>query len=165
MSLADSILDWIKAVIEKIIAFITNFIEDYWLVLLAIVLICYAPGIGSWLTTNGFASLGAAFTWVGATVTPYVLGTLSTIWGGVAAVGVAFAEAGLGTKLAVVAGAMALIAPEEATAVIEEAVDLAADVVGTVVGAVVKATNILPFILGGFGLYLLFTSDDEGERA
>jgi phage-related protein len=165
MSLADSILDWIKAVIEKIIAFITNFIEEYWLVLLAIVLICYAPGIGSWLTTNGFASLGSAFTWVGATVTQPVLSALSTVWSGVAAVGSAFADAGLGTQLAVVAGSMALIAPEEATAVIDEAIDLASDVIGSVVGAVVSATNILPWLLGGLGLYLIFTGDDEGERA
>lgn len=164
MSVISSLTDWIRAVVEKIVDTIVEFVKEYWVVLLAIAIIAYAPAIGAYLSANGFPALGAAFSWVGTTITP----VLSTVWEGVAAFATpaweAFAAAGLGTKLALVAGAMALITPEEASEVLTEAVDFVAELAADVIGGVISATGILPWIIGGVGLWWYLGSDKE-ERS
>lgn len=140
----------IKAIIKKIFSWIADLFGDWFLVLLLIVLIFVAPYIAAWLTSVGApAFLVTAFE-VLALATPYLTTALTWLWeGGSSILGFAwdaFKGAETGTKLAIVAGTAALIAPEETSALAEDALELASDVVGTGVG--VLAGTILSNPLG-----------------
>lgn len=170
MSILSSLFDWVFAILKSIVSFIVDFIKEYWLLLVIIALIWFAPAIGAYLATSGAPGfLVSAFTWVGTTITPVLVGGLASIWtwgAGVASASwTAFAGASIGVQAAVVVGAGMLIAPEETAELISEVGEVAAEIVYATVSAVASGTGLSTGLLvAGLGLtawFFFFRSDDE----
>lgn len=148
-----SILNFLKKIIKRVVAFI----KKYWVVILALAIVWFAPQISAWLITAG------APAWLSGAVG--ALGPLSTaLRAGIAWIGkmpgkLWAADMHWGWKAAAVLGTSLLIFPEETTemigGVIEGATDLIGDVVGAVVGGTIKGLGA-PLTIGliALGTYM-----------
>lgn len=157
MSFFSALFKWIKAVFAKVFDLLLKLFKAIWPILLIIAIIYFAPLAAAWLSSVGAPSfLVGAFEFIGAAA-PFVESLVGAIGSGLSYVGTeawsAFAAAEFGTQVAIVAGAGALIAPEETAAVVEEAVEAVVDVTTSVVSGLASSWGWL--IAAGAGLYLL----------
>lgn len=164
----------IKKVFSKILNAIKAFIKKFWVVLLVVAALWFAPAIGGWFASIGAPSwLTSAFSWVGANVTPTVTSIGSWLASGGKALGSSIADGwaalSLGQKAAVGVGGMALLAPEETADFLQEAAkdlgDLAGDVVGGVTAGFVSSPvgTLIMVGLGVWALFLLLEDKDEAQ--
>jgi len=161
MGLLSSIFRLFKAILKKIFNGLKQFLKKFWLVILIIVLIYFAPVIIGYLTSVGAPQfLISGMTWLSG-ATPFVTSVVGAIGSGMSYVGStawnAYASASLGTQLSLAVGASMLLAPDETTAVISETVDVVADVGSKVIGGVARGlgSTWLWVAAGVGGLFLL----------
>lgn len=161
-----SLFDLIKAIIKKLVTLIKKIFKKLWPVLLLIALIYFAPVLGVWFTTNGFATLGTFFTTVGTTVTPTLvkIGTAVGEAAGATASAATEAFAGLSTstQLAVVTGAAAIIAPEETASLVGDIIDAGFSLGGAALGAVFSNPTVL-FGAAAFAFWFFFLRKKKGD--
>lgn len=167
-----NVLSALGKLISKIFSTIFKVLKEllgkYFLIILLIVAIYFAPLIAGYLASVGAPTfLVSAFETL-ALATPYVVSAVDTVWAGVSSFGSkawnAFKTAELGIQAAVVLGVSALIAPEETGNLVSEVVDAAGEVVGTVVSGT-GAGNLLTYamwgVLGYFG-YKMLSGEKRG---
>lgn len=165
MSILSSLFNLIKKIIKKVVDFVKKVIKKYWPVLLILAAIYFAPVIGSFLATNGFAGLGSVFSSVGSTVTPFLTDAIGWVGSSASSLGSNawqwFKGLEFGTQASVVLGASALLAPEETADLLGEVAETAWDTAGTVLGAIVDSVASSPavWIVGGGLLLLWFLSN------
>jgi hypothetical protein len=159
----------LKKIVSKLLDFIKKILKNLWPLLILVAIVFFAPLAAAWLASVGAPTfLTTAFTWVGANVTPLLSTALSSLWaGGKAVVGAAysaFSAASTSTKLSLVGGAAALLAPEETAEFISEVGEYVAETATTVLGGIVGTLVSNPIILIGGGLLLWwFLSRDDKE--
>lgn len=163
----DKILSAILKFIKKIIKRVVAFIKKYWVIILALAIVWFAPQISAWLITAG------APAWLSGAVG--ALGPLSSVlragigWIGKLPGKLWAADIHWGWKAAAVLGTSLLIFPEETTemigGVVEGATDLIGDVVGAVVGGTVKGLGA-PLMIGliALGTYMLVRGGSSSDR-
>lgn len=169
MSVFSSLFKLIKSIVSKIVKAIVKFIKKYWVLILIVAVIWFAPVIATYLGSIGAPSwLVSGVTWISTTITPYVTSISSALWSGLSSVGgsvwSAYQSIGTGAQLAIAAGALALLAPEEFSVFADETLGLVIDTVSDVVGSVAGAVASSPLIwLVGGGLLLFFLLRDREE--
>jgi Ca2+/Na+ antiporter len=163
-----SLVKLIKKIISKIIDLVKEIFKKLWPLLLIIAIVFFAPAIAGFLGSIGAPQfLVSAFTWVGSTVTPILTSGLSALWSGATSIASsgwsAFKAASMSTKLALVTGASALIAPEETAEFIGDAAEFVADTAVGIVGAIASGILSNPLILvgGALALWLLFRNKKQ----
>lgn len=113
MGVLSSILDAFKSIFKKVVHFVVEFVRQYWMVIVAIAVIYFAPALLLWATTAGAPAWLIAGLQGLTALTPYLTAALET---GLAAyewaVG-AWEALGIWYQLAFTAGAMFVLAPEE----------------------------------------------------
>lgn len=162
MGILSALWDLIAKIFDAIFSWLGDFLGDWFLVILIIVAIWFAPVITAWLTSVGapgflvsaFQTLAVATPWVqsaGAWLWKGGASLLSSAWSG-------FKALDVGTQAAIVLGAAAAIAPEETETLLTEAVDLATDIVTNTGGAVLGALSKSPvaWIVGGVAAWFFF---------
>lgn len=162
MSFFSAIVDLFKAIFKAILNFIKKILKKLWLVILIIVIIYFAPAITAYLSSIGAPSfLTSAFSSLSA-LTPYVTSALAWLKEGALALiengWTAWKTLEFSTQLSIIGGAAMLIAPEEATEVVEETVDLVGGAVGGVIGGVIGALTSSPvaMVAAGFAIWWFF---------
>lgn len=165
MGLLSSIWNLIMKILGAIFSWIGDLLGDWFLIILIIVLIWFAPVIAVWLTSVGAPSfLVSVFTSM-SSLTPYVIKAGTWLWGGASSlVSTAWSSyKGLetGTQAAIALGAAALIAPEETATLITDAADLVSTGAESILGAVVGAATSSPILLavGGLAIWYFFFRD------
>jgi hypothetical protein len=160
----------LKKVLSKLMDFIKKILKKLWPLLIIIAIIYFAPLTAGYLSSIGAPSfLTSTFTWVAGNVTPLLSTTLSSLWsGGKALLGSAysaFGAASTSTKLSLLSGAAALLAPEETAEFIGDVGSYIADTATTVLGAIAGTLFSNPIILigGGLALWWLLSSKDSKE--
>lgn len=165
MGLFSSIWKLIKRLVSKLVSLVKKIFKKLWPLLLIIGLIYFAPAIGTWFTGAGFPTIGGWFTTIGATMTPTLTSWLSTAWGGVASLAgeawTGFKALSLGTQASIVAGAAALLAPDETAEVLGEVGEVVGDTVGSVVGGLVSGLPGWVWLAGGAALFLMLSRKSE----
>lgn len=169
MSVFSALWDLIARIFDSIFSWLGDFLGDWFLIILIVVAIWFAPVIAAWLTSVGapgflvsaFQTLAVATPWVqsaGAWLWEGGASLLSSAWSG-------FKALDVGTQAAIVLGAAAAIAPGETEKLLTEAVDLAAEIVTNTGGAVLGALSRSPvaWIVGGIAAWFLFFRD-KGDR-
>lgn len=171
MGILSALWDLIAKIFDSIFSWLGDLLGDWFLIILIVVAIWFAPVITAWLTSVGapgflvsaFETLAVATPWVqsaGAWLWEGGASLLSSAWSG-------FKALDVGTQAAIVLGAAAALAPEETEALLAEAVDLATDIVTNTGGAVLGALSKSPvaWIIGGIAAWFLFFRDKNDERA
>lgn len=178
MGLVSSFLNMIKAAFKKIINAIIDFIKKFWVLILVVAIVWFAPqiallllelGAPQWLITGiGYVALA----------TPYLVQYGTLLYTGVLEFGgwawSAYKNADLAMQFALAAGSFALLAPDETQAFVSDTVETVVDVVGTVAGGVAGgiASGIsnsplgTALLVGGcvwLGWMLLSSGDGSGE--
>lgn len=169
MGILSALWDLIAKIFDSIFSWLGDLLGDWFLVILIIVAIWFAPVIATWLTSVGapgflvsaFQTLAVATPWVqsaGAWLWKGGASLLSSAWSG-------FKALDVGTQAAIVLGAAAAIAPEETEQLLTEAVDLATDIVTNTGGAVLGALSKSPaaWIIGGIAAWFLFFHDKDNK--
>lgn len=159
-----SILNFLKKIIKRVVAFI----KKYWVIILALAIVWFAPQISAWLITAG------APAWLSGAVG--ALGPLSTVlraglgWIGKLPGKLWAADVHWGWKAAAVLGTSLLVFPEETTemigGVVEGTTELIGDVVGAVVSGTVKGLGA-PLTIGlvALGTYMLIRRGASSDRS
>lgn len=166
MSIFSKLFAALKKIISKIVGFIGKILKKIWPLLLALVVIYFAPAIAGWLTSAGAPGwLSGAFNWVGTTVTPYLasagewlMSAGSTVFAGASAV---WSSLSMGTKAAVVLGAATLLAPEEVGALVSELGTVVGDTIGAVAGGFLSSPVGIA-VLAGAAYFLLSRNSSGG---
>lgn len=173
------LFDLLKAIIKKIVDAVVKFVKKYWVLILMVMVVWFAPAIGPWLNSVGAPSfLVNSLSWVSSTLTIPLKSGLAGLVSGSSSLGStawsAYAKLGIGAQTAIAVGAAAAIAPEETAAVLEEAVELVADITSTVLGAGLSAIGGIVsssglgtvFLWGGlaFGAYLLLKDGKDENK-
>lgn len=165
MGLFSSLFKLIKAIIKKIVAAVKKIVKAIWPLLLIVAAIYFAPVVGSFFSSIGMPSIGTFFSTTVGSLTAPVGSWLSSLWGGVTSLGgsawAAFKSLELGTQIAAVTGAAALLAPEETADVIAEVGTVIGDVAGTLVGGVASGIPTWVWLGGALTLLLLFTNRNK----
>jgi phage-related protein len=161
MSILSSLGKLLKKIVSKILDLVKEIFKKIWPLILVIAIIYFAPVLAGYLGSAGApAFLTNAFTWVGANVTPLVTSGLSSLWSGASTLisngWSAFKAASMSTKLSVLSGAAALIAPEETAEFIGEAAEFVVDTATGIVGSVAGALFSNPWVLVGGAVALYF---------
>lgn len=167
MSIISAIWNLIKKIFSAVLGWLSDIFGKYFLIILALVVIWFAPVISAWLASVGApAFMVTAFDAI-AVLTPYAQTAGQWLWTGgssmLSGAWQAFKGAEVGTQAAIVLGAAAAIAPEETAVLIGEVVDTA----DTLVGAV-ASSSLFGWLAVGVGAYLLFfrnSNNDENRTA
>lgn len=168
MSIFSSLFKVVKKVISKVISTLKKIFKKIWPLLLIVAIIYFAPAIAGFFTSAGFTGIGGIFSSIATNITPALTSFLSSAWSGIGSVAssawAGFQSLGMGTQLAVVSGAAALIAPEETAQLVTEIGTTVGDTAGTIIGAVGKALPGWIWIgLGGLAVWALWPASDEKE--
>lgn len=168
MSFFSAVWNLVKKIFSKLFSWLKEIFGDWWWLLLIIAVIWFAPAIAGWLASVGAPEfLVSAMTWIGSTMTPYVVTAGGWLWSGgaslVSSAWTAYKGLDFGTQAMLAVGAAALLAPEETEAVLEEGVDLVTDVIGTV-GSAIASSSAFMWALGAAAIYFLFLRDTKKEE-
>lgn len=171
MGLLSAIGKLISKIFRAIFKWLKKILGEFWLIILILVVIWFAPVIAPWLASVGAPAWAVSFmASIATNLTPLLVSAGQWLWsaGGSVLSGAWQAYNGLGTGMqaAVAVGAAAMIAPEETQSVVEE--------VGTVIGAGTEAivggvgtailSNPTTLVLAGvLAWWLFFRNDDDGE--
>lgn len=161
MGFLSSLWKAIKSVVSKLIEWIVDFIKEYWLYIVILIIVWYAPQIAGYLGSVGAPTWAvSAFAWVGAVISPTLWTAGAWAWEGItASVGSgwsAFKAAEFGTKISILTGVGMLIAPEETAALLEATTSSILDATGSVLSAIGSALSDNPLALAGVGLAVYF---------
>lgn len=163
MGFLSSLWKAIKSVVSKIVDWIIDFIKEYWLYIVVLIVVWYAPQISGYLGSIGAPAWAvSAFAWVGTAIAPTLWTAGAWAWEGItASVGSgwsAFKAAEFGTKISILTGAGMLIAPEETAALLKETTKSVLDVTGDIISSVgaALANNPLALVGAGLAVYFLF---------
>lgn len=165
MSIVSAIWNLIKKIFSAVLGWLSDIFGKYFLIILALVIIWFAPMISAWLVSVGAPAFMVAAVDAIAVLTPYLQTAGQWLWKGgssmLTSAWQAFKGAEVGTQAAIVLGAAAAIAPEETAVLLGEVVDTA----GTLLGAVASSSR-LGWLAVGIGAYLFFfrDSNNDGER-
>jgi hypothetical protein len=168
-----ALFDWISAVFRKL----WKFIEDNFMVILICVAIWYAPALATYFETT-VPWLSSAFSWIGTTIQPLLVDAVGFVTGPFVEGGflhnLFVSEAtGLGVKALLTIGGMYLLAPEEASTVVEAVAEFTGEIVGDIAssfvtgltgGSLGKTLAIVGATLFGFW-FLTSSSDDDDDTA
>jgi len=166
MGIGSSIWNFFRAVLKKIFSWVADFIKRFWIIILIVLIIWFAPQIAVMLAEAGApVFMVEAMTFVATNVTPFLVSWGTWIAEGIAHVGTQAAiwYNGLGfqAKFLIAWGAAALIAPEETAEltqeVLEKVIEIATPILETVTDAVTDVLFNTPLGLGfvAFGLVWL----------
>lgn len=172
MSILSSLGRLIKRIFSTIFKWIKKILGKWWLLLLILVVIYFAPAIWVALAEMGApAWITGAFEWIAVNASPYLVSAVDFLWSGagslLSAAWSGYQSLGFGWQAAIALGAASLLAPEETSAFISDAIDGVADVIGTVAGAVVggigSAISDNPWLLLALaaGVWFFFLRDDS----
>lgn len=153
-NLISKLIDLIVAVVKKIVKAIIDFIKKYWWVILLVAVIWFAPQIALFFAESGYFGLSNFFLAIANTLSTPLWSAATWAWSGISALGgsawTAFKAAEMTTKLSIVTGAAAILAPDETAEVITEIGTTLVDVASGVVGGLLSN----PVLLGAAGLAL-----------
>lgn len=165
MSIFSSLMNLIKKIVKKVVDLVKKLFKKFWPLLLVVALIYFAPVIAPFLTQIGLPTLGSFFSSIATGVTPTLTKALSWAWSGVSGAAksgwTAFSGLSLGTQASVVAGAAALIAPEETADLLSEVVSTVGDGVTALLEAV--PSSVWWLAGGALALWLLWPSKRQEE--
>lgn len=161
MGFLSSLWKAIKSIVSKIIKWVVDFIREYIWVIIALVVVWYAPQISAYLVEAGAPSfMTTALATVSDVVTPLLKDAVGFVWKGVTTMAsdgwTAFKAAEFGTKMSVLVGAGMLIAPEETSELLAETAELTTSLVGSVIGSVGSTILANPYVLIGVGALVYF---------
>lgn len=158
-NILSSLWKLIKKIFKVIIDFISNILGDWWLLILVIAVIWFAPAIAVWLAGMGAPSWCVAAFEAISVLTPTITSWGTAIWNGVSgAAGSAwttFGQLTAGQQAAVALGASAALAPDETAEVLADVGNIAGEVIGSVVGGL-SSTPLGSMILVGLGVWAVF---------
>lgn len=162
MSILSSLAKLIKGILRSVLKFVRKVFSALAPILLIAAFVFYAPAIGAWLGAQGApAFLVNAINFVGQAA-PYVADAFTWVWSGAQNLAStawnAFKGAELQTKMMVLTGTAAAIAPEETAELVGEVIDTVVDIGTSIGGAVGSALFDSPIGLavGALGLWFLF---------
>lgn len=165
MSIFSSLMNLIKKIVKKVIDLVKKLFKKFWPLLLVVALIYFAPVIAPFLTQIGLPTLGSFFSSIATTVTPALTEGLSWAWSGVSKAAksgwTAFSGLSLGTQASVVAGAAALIAPEETADLLSEVVSTVGDGLASLISAI--PSSVWWLAGGALALWWLWPAE-RGEK-
>lgn len=120
MGVFGSILDAFKSIFKKVVHFVVEFVKQYWMIIVAIAAIYFAPALLAWATAaNAPAWLVAGLQGL-TSLTPYLTAALETGMAAYTWAVEAWEALGIWYQLAFTAGAMFVLAPEEMKEVARE---------------------------------------------
>lgn len=161
----------------KILKAVINFIKKYWMIILLLAAVYFAPAISAWLSSAGAPSfLVQGFSWIGTTLTPGLTSVVGWLTSGAGALWTkataAWGSLSLGTQAAIALGAVAALAPEETADALTEIGEFVGETAGTIIGSVAGGLTSggLGWIIGGVAAFfairfLLAKKDDKEEVA
>lgn len=165
MSLLGAVGKLFSSLIKKIFSFLKKIFKSIWPLLLIVAAIYFAPVVAGYLSSVGAPSFLTSIFSAASSLTPTITSAASWVWSNIGSVASTawsgFKSLDIGTQLAVVGGAAALIAPEETAEVVEEIGTAAGTVLGAVgsaVGDVVSGIFSSPWGIAalGFAAYWFF---------
>lgn len=163
MGLLSSVWALITKIFKAIFKWLGDILGEWFLILLIIVVIWFAPVIAAWLVTAGAPAFVVTIFETLALATPYLQTAAAWLWDGgsslVSSAWSAFRGMDAGTQAAMTLGAAAMIAPEETEAVISDAFDLLATGTEAIVGGFLS--NPTGLIIGGLAVWWLFFRDKK----
>lgn len=164
MKFFKAILSFFKKLLKKLL----DFIKKYWWLILALLVIWFAPAISTWLAGAGAPSwLTSTFTWIASNITPSLVSLGQWVGGGVVSGWSWFKSLSIGQMAAVGFGAMAMISPDSAKEVVEGAIEDITTIGGAVVGgvtSVVGSALSTPLKWLGFGLLAWVVLKPKDQR-
>jgi hypothetical protein len=174
MSILDSFLSLILAVIAAILSDIWQFVMDYWPIILILVMIYFAPQIAVYLAQTSWAptwliSLFEAL----AVVSPYLVAVVDAAWAGMlylaSTAWSVYTALGPWLQLAVALGAAYLLAPEETSDFVDDVVGVVSSGLGIVADIISGVTApvigpLLTLALAGAGLWIMASDDDDDQQ-
>lgn len=166
MGLLSSIWNLIKKIFSAIFSWLADLFGDWFLVLLILVVIWFAPVIAAWLVSVGAPAFAVSFFEAISVLTPYLQAAGAWLWKGggqlVSTAWDAYKGLSAGMQASIAIGAAAMIAPEETAAVLEDAAAVVATGASAVFGAVVSNPVGFAVIAGALWFFL---SGRKRERA
>lgn len=166
MGILSAIWNLIKKIFSSVLGWLKDIFGKFFLIILILVLIWYAPVIAAWLTSVGAPSFVVSMFNGLSVLAPYVQSAGQWLWtsgsGLVSSAWSAYRGLDAGTQAAIALGAAAAIAPEETAELVAEAGSLLVDTAGTVLGALTSNPWVL--VAGGLAVWWLFFRDKDGGR-
>lgn len=125
MSIFSALGRLLKRIFSTIMKWLKKILGKWWLLLLVILVIYFAPAIWVWLAEVGApAFLTDAFAWIATNMSPYLISAVDFLWSGagslISAAWSGYQSLGFGWQAAIALGAASLLAPEETAELISE---------------------------------------------